>query len=207
MSKYTEEQEDIQFLEPIVAQKAVRIEVQFAEKDTWKVKEKEKWTPEQRSSMQEYLDKEYDACKLTLLITDDSVATEHEDAKPRLTIENQFNIEKYPFPDKKTGKLRWLGRQNLYQLEQAFGFDPVFKVNNEVVEPFITKSGNKIAPKVDGVKRVLNEDFFNAYFTNEGEPIKDNWIGKVIYADIDLDKSEQFGNRNVIKKYVKAPAV
>lgn|SRR3990167_2722219 len=192
MSKYIDEQEDVQFSEPILAQKDVKCKIVFAEHTSWKNKTDEK---------------DYDACKLTLQIIDESVKTEHADAKPRITLEDQFNIVQYPYLDKKTGAIKKLGRQKLYQIEGAFGFDPIFKVNGEVVPPFITRSGNKAAPKVDGVKRNINSDFFNAYFDSEGRPVIDNWIDKVIYTDIELETSEQFGSRNTISRYVKAPQI
>lgn len=192
MSKYTEEQDDVQFSEPILAQKGVRCGIQFAEKVTWKNK---------------HDGQEYDACKLTIQISDESVRTEHSDAKPKLTIEDQFNIVQYPYLDKKSGAMKKLGKKKLYQLENAFGFDPVFQVNGQPVEVFITKNGNKVAPKIEGVKRVVNSEFFNAYFTSNGDPVIDNWIGKTIYADIDVEMSEQFGNKNSVGRYVKAPAI
>ena len=196
MSRYTDEQEDVQFSEPILAQKGVRCGTSFVERTEWEAK-----TNGLKNGQK------FDACKVTLTISDDSVKTEHSDAKPRLTIEDQFNIVQFPYEDKKTGAVKMLGRTKLYQLESVFGFDPVFKVNGQVVEPFITRNGNKVAPKVEGVKRTVNPDFFNAYFTTDGNPIVDNWIGKVVYCDIELQQSEQFGSKNTVGKYVKAPAV
>jgi len=190
MSKYTEEQDDVQFSEPILAQKQVRCGISFVEKVEWKNK---------------HDGQTYDACKVTLTISDDSVKTEHADAKPKLTIEDQFNIVQYPYMDKKTGTIKKLGKTKLYQLEQAFGFDPRFQVNGQPVEPFVTKNGNKVAPKIEGVKRVINPEFFEAYFTSNGDPVIDNWIGKTVYADIEVETSEQFGSKNVIARYTKAP--
>lgn len=207
MSKYTEEQEEITFSEPIIAQKQVRCGITAIKKATWEVKAKESWTADQLATMQEFIGKKYDAVALTISISDDSVRTEHEGAKAKLTIEDQFNIEQYPFPDKKTGALKKMGKQKLYELEQAFGFDPIFMVGDKFVEPFVTKAGNKVAPKIDGVKRVINPDFFDAYFTSDGDPVIGNWIGKTIYADIDVEKSAQFGDKNVIGRYVKGPAI
>ena len=194
MSKYTEEQDDIQFSEPVLAQKGVRLGINFVEKTEWEAK-----TGGVKDG------RKFDACKITLQISDDTVKTEHADSKPRMTIEDQFNIERFPYEDKKSGEVKWLGRTKLYQLEEAFGFDPVFKVDGKVVDPFITKTGTKRAPKIEGVKRVMNEDFFNAYFDENGEPKKDNWIGKTVYADVNVQKSDQFGDKNVIDRYVKAP--
>lgn len=207
MSKYTEEAEEVQFSEPILAQKGVKLKVGFAEHTEWEVKNKPSWSPEQKITMQDSIGNKFDACKLTLHIDDSSVRCEHEDAKPRGIIEDQFNIESYPYPDKKTGKLKKLGRSKLYQLEEAFGFDPIFKVKGDVVEPKITRSGRKIAPKVEGVKRSINPDFFNAYFTEKGRPLMENWEAKTIYADVGVVENTQYGDKNVIDRYVSAPVI
>lgn len=192
MSIYTEEQDDVQFSEPILAQKGVRLGISFIEKSVWKNK---------------HDGKEYDACKITLTISDDSVKTEHADAKPKLTIDDQFNIVQYPYLDKKSGEMKKLGRTKLYQLETAFGFEPKFQVNGKSVEPFVTRAGNKVAPKIEGVKRVINPDFFDAYYGQDGNPKVDNWVGKIVYADIEVETSEQYGSKNVIARYVKSPAI
>ena len=194
MSRYTDQEDDVQFSEPILAQKQVKLKVGFVERSEWESK-----TAGQKDG------RKFSACKLTLQIDDDSVKTEHADAKPRMTIEDQFNLETFPYEDKKTGEIKKLGRNKLYQLQGAFGFDPVFKVNGKVVDPYITRNGNKVAPKTEGVKQVVNEDFFSAYFDDLGSPIVDNWIDKTVYADIEVEESEQFGNRNTIARYVKAP--
>lgn len=196
MSKYLEEGDDVVFSEPILAQKGVKCKVTFAERTEWEAKTK----GEKNGT-------KYDACKLTLLIDDGSVKTEHENAKPRLTIEDQFNIVQFPYEDKKTGEAKVLGRTKLYQLEEAFGFDPVFKAQGAIVDPFVTKTGRKVAPKIEGVKRAINPDFFNAYFSGDGDPIVDSWVGKTVYCDIKLEQSEQFGARNSVDRYVKAPAI
>lgn len=196
MSKFLDESEDIVFAEPILAQKGVKCKITGAE-----------WTQWEAKTMGVKNGQKYDAVKLTVQIDDPSVKTEHENSKPRLTINDQFNIVAFPYEDKNTGETKKLGRTKLYQLETAFGFDPCFKVGDEVVPPFVTKSGNKVAPKIDGVKRVVNPDFFNAYFSTAGEPIVGNWVDKVVYADIKLEQSEQFGPKNSIDRYVKAPAI
>lgn len=144
MSRYTEQEEEVKFSEPILAQKGVRMGIQFVEKDTWEVKEKEKWIEDGRLAMEEFLGKRYDACKITLQISDDSVRTEHEDTIPKMVIEDKFNIEAYPYPDKKTGKVTWLGRQALYQLEEVFGFEPVFVANGNQVDPFVPPPHSKL---------------------------------------------------------------
>lgn len=192
MSRFTDEQDDVQFSEPVLAQKGVKLKINFVEKTAWESKTD---------------GKKYDAVKLALGITDQSVKTEHADAKPKLSLEDQFNIVGYPYKDKKTGEIKKLGRTKLYQLEQAFGFDPIFVVNNERVEPFVTRNGNKVAPKTEGVKRVINPDFFQAYFTSDGDPVVDNWVDKTVYADLGLENSEQFGAKNVVTRFVKAPTI
>ena len=192
MSNMLTDEDDVQFSEPILAQKGVKIELRTAEKTVWK--NKVDGNP-------------YDALKLTVLITDDSVKTEHADAKPKLVIDHQFNIVAYPYMDKKTSTVKKLGRANLYQLETAFGFDPVFTVDGKQVEPYVTKNGNKVAPKTEGVKRVLNPDFYDAYFNGDNSPKIENWIGKKLLADIDVEINEQFGNKNTIARYLKASEI
>lgn len=192
MSNMLTEEDDIQFAEPILAQKGVKIEIMKAEKTVWKNK----------------VDGEnYDALKLSVVINDDSVRTEHSDAKPKLVVDNQFNVVSYPYMDKKTGTVKKLGRANLYQLETAFGFDPVFTVAGKQVDAFVTKTGSKVAPKIEGVKRALNPDFFDAYFNGDNSPKIENWIGKKLLADIGVEVSEQFGSKNTINRYIKAPQI
>lgn len=185
------------FSEPILAKKDCQLRIDFAEPATWKVKD----------SVPTHAGQEFKAAKLTLTITDPNVQTEHQGWNPRRVIEHQFNVEKYPFMDKKTGTLRWLNRANLFELEEAFGFEPVFVDPNGVtLPPFITKAGRKVAPKVEGVQRKLNPDFARAYFHEDGTVNPDNWTGKTVYADVDVEKSDQFGDRNRIVRFKVAPA-
>lgn len=189
---WANEQDDVQFSEPILAQKGVKLKMNFAESAKWKSK----------------VDgKEYDAVKVILDIDDDSVKTEHADAKAKRSINDQFNLAQFPYTDKKTGEVKKLGRSKLYQLEEALGFDPVFLVDGNKVEPFITKTGSKRAPKIEGVKRTLNPDFMDAYFLGDGTPNMSNWAGKTIYANVGVETSEQFGSKNIIESYVKAPLI
>ncbi len=205
---YLTDQDDIQFFEPILPQKGVKLKVNFVESTEWEVKAKPSWSSTQNSNMAEHVGKKFDALKMTLDIDDQSVKTEHADARPRLTLEHQFNIERYPYPDKNTGSVKWMGRQNLYQVEEAFGFDPVFlDKGGSKVPPFITKTGNKVAPKIDGVKRVLNPDFANAYLDADGKPYVGNWVGKTIYANVEVERSEKYGAKNIIQAFVKAPII
>jgi hypothetical protein len=196
VSKFLDEGDAITFSEPILAQKGVKCKVTGAE-----------WTQWEAKTMGVKNGQKFDALKLSLQIDDSSVKVEHENAKPRLTINDQFNIVGFPYEDKNTGEQKMLGRTKLYQLETAFGFEPCFKVGDAIVEPFVTKAGNKVAPKIEGVKRVLNPDFFNAYFSTAGEPVVGNWVDKVVYADIKLVQSEQYGAKNEIDRYVKAPVM
>lgn len=189
---WTNEQDEQVFSEPILAQKGVKLKVNFAEGAKWKSK----------------VDgKEYEAIKLTLDIDDDSVKCEHADARPKTTIADQFNLAQFPYTDKKTGDVKKLGRSKLYQIEEALGFEPVFLVNGQKVDAYITKTGSKRAPKIEGVKRTLNPDFMDAYFTGEGIPNMSNWAGKTLYANVGVETSEQYGSKNIIEAYVKAPVI
>lgn len=186
----TEKDEQV-FTDAFMAQKNVRLRVNFAESAKWKNK----------------VDgKEYSAVKLTLDLDDDSVRCERADSRPRRTITDQFNLDQYPYKDK-DGNLKKLARQKVYQLEEAFGFEPVFMVGGERVEAHVTKNGNKVAPKIDGVTRVPNPDFVDAYFNSDDSPKMENWAGKTLYADVAVEQSEQYGDKNVVSKYVKAPTI
>lgn len=185
-------EEDVQvFSEPFMAQKGVKLKVNFAESAKWKSKVDEK---------------EYEAVKLTLDLDDDTVRCERADSKPKRTIIDQFNLAQYPYKDK-DGNLKKMGRSRLYQLEEAFGFEPIFTVNGQKVEAYLTKAGNKIAPKLDGVVRIPNPEFIDAYFNGDSSPKMENWSGKTLYANVGVETSEQFGDKNVIQAYVKAPAI
>jgi hypothetical protein len=201
MSKFTDEEESVRFREPIIPQKKVKMKVTFAERVEWKLKK-----DVTVAGIEYKQGTAFDACKLTLQIDDTSVRTEHADADPKLIIEDQFNIVGYPIISK-DGESKMMNRQKLFQLETVFGFDPVFKVGGQFVEPYITKNGNKVAPKIEGVKRVINPSFFDAYFSTVGDPVMSNWENKTVYADIGLEFSEQYGNKNTILAYVKAPLI
>ena len=186
----------VSFSGPIQAKKDCKLRIDFAEGTTWKVKE----------SVPSHAGEEYKAIKLTCTITDENIQTEGENIKPRLVLEHQFNLDRYPYLSKKTGAIEWLGRQNLYDLEEAFGFDPIF-VNGDgsEVEPYVTRNGRKVAPKVEGVKRKLNAAFTAAYFNEYGIPTPDAWINREVYADIGIEANEQYGDRNRILRFKKAP--
>ena len=192
MTTFQDQEDDVIFNEPIQAKKDCKIKITFAELTEWKVKD----------TVTGYEGQQFPAMKLTIMVIDPDVHCEHPDARPRV-IEDQFNLEKYPYLDKKTAEVKWLGRQKVYDLEQALGFEPLFVVNGERVEPYVTRNGNKVAPKTPGVKRKLNPEFASAYFDGNGIPKVDNWIDKELLADIEVEKSEQYGDKNVIKRYKK----
>lgn len=195
---WNDEGDAVQFSEPIQPKKDCRLEVSFAEPASWKVKE----------HVPGYAGQEFKAAKLTLRITDEQIETEHAGGKPKLTIEHQFNVDRYPYLNKKTGEVGWMGRQALFELEEAFGFDPVFTDAGGVkVEPFISKTGRKMAPKGNGIQRVFNPEFASAYFHPNGTINPDNWVGKTVYADVEVEKSDQYGDKNVIKRFKRAPAL
>lgn len=193
---WQEEQDEVISFGPIVAQKDVRLEIAVAEQAQWTVKD----------SVPGHEGEVYPAMKLTLTIADPStVRTEQENVRPRLTLEHQMNLARYPYVDKKSGEVKWLGRQGLYDLEEAFGFDPVFtNGSGQTVDAFVTRMGRKVAPKGEGIKRSLNPAFTQAYFTADGSPNLE-WSGKTVYADIDVEKSDQFGDRNRIVRFKRAP--
>jgi hypothetical protein len=196
------ERDEIQFKEPILEQKDVKAQISFAEPTEWRPKAHVR-------ELDNSLAESYKACKLTITLTDlDSVKTEHADALPKSIIEDQFNVQKYPYmkKDKKTNEvsLAWMNRGKLFDLESAFGFEPCFvdREGNQV-EPFVTRTGNKVAPKIDGVARVLNPEFLKAYFHEDMTVNPTNWIGKDILIDVGVEKSDQFGDKNVVTRYKK----
>ena len=196
---WQDESDEVILTEPVQPKKDCKLEIISAESAEWKVKEASKGgAPGHEGEV-------YQAMKLTLSITDPSVTTEHDGSRPRLTLDHQFNIDKYPYLDKKSGTVKLLHRQHLYDLEEAFGFDPLFtNESGEAVEPYITRNGRKVAPKGEGIHRKLNPSFVSAYFTSEGKPNLE-WQGKTVFADIGIEASEQFGDRNKVLRFKKAP--
>lgn len=200
---WNDDSDAVQFSEPILAKKDVKVRIDFAEPAEWEVKVKDKWSDADREAMREFVGKKFKAMGLNLTITDSDVKTEHADAKPKVSLTTQLNLDKYPFP--KDGTVQYMGRQGLYDLQGALGFDPVFVVNGRQVEPYITKTGNKVAPKIEGVKQVINPDFFSAYFNPDGTVNPTNWIDKVIYVDVELERNEQYGDRNNVTRFKRRP--
>ena len=199
MAEWQQEQDAVEVFEPIVAKQDCKLEVVSAESVEWTVK------ATADGGAPGYEGQTFGAMKLTLSITDPDIQTEHEGARPRLTLEHQMNLDRYPYLDKKSGAVKWLGRANLYELEEAFGFDPVFtNGDGQLIEPFLTRTGRKVAPKGEGIKRSLAPAFVAAYFTPEGSPNLE-WVGKQVWADVGLEKSEQFGDRNRIVRFKRTP--
>lgn len=193
---------DVQvFTEPINTKKDVAVEIIAAVSGTWKVKD------EAVAVDPTLAGKETKTVKVTVQITDESVTTEHAESRPRLTFEQAFNIENHPYVDKKDGSVKSMNRGLLFSLEEALSFEPVFvDGQGTVVAPFITRTGRKAAPKIEGVRRLLNTDFRKAYFTEEGNPNL-NWSGIKVYADIELQTSEddRYPAKNQITRFKKAP--
>ena len=75
------------------------------------------------------------------------------------------------------------------------------------VEPYVTRSGNKVAPKLEGVARILNPAFFGAYFHQDGTVNPTNWVDKDILVDVGVERSEQFGDKNTVKRYKKVSSI
>ena len=199
---YTQERDEVIFREPMLEQQDVQAKISFAEPSEWKLKDQVK------AIGGDQVKDIYKACKLTVAITDDSVKTEHPDALPKMIVEDQFCVQKYPYVDKKTGKLAWMNRQKLFDLERAFGFDPCFvDRQGNSVEPYISRTGSKLAPKVDGCARVINADFLSNYFHEDMTINPTNWIDKSILVDIGVEKSEQYGDKNIIKRYKKVSTI
>ena len=151
--------------------------------------------------------KETKAVKVTVQITDTSVTTEHAGSRPLLSFEHQFNIESHPYLAK-DGTVKALSRNLLFSLEEALGFDPAFfDAQGQPVEPFLTRTGRKVAPKdVEGVTRKLNAEFDRAYFHDDGTPTL-NWAGTKVYADIKLQTSEdeRYPAKNQVSRFKKVP--
>ena len=196
---WQDESDEVIITEPILPKKDCKVEIVAAESVVWTVKEAAK------GGAPGHEGEPYKAMKLTLQITDTEIATEHENARPRLTLEHQFNVDKYPYLEKKSGTVKWMGRQNLYDLEEAFGFEPIFtNGDGKPVEAYVTRTGRKVAPKGEGIKRHFNPAFTAAYFNADGGPNLE-WAGKTVYADIAVEKDEQYGDKNRITRFKVAP--
>lgn len=193
---WQDEADPVELVEPILAKKDCKLRIDFVEPIQWTVK----------AHVPGHAGEVYPALKVTHTIIDQDVQTEHEGSRIKAVFETQFNLQRYPYLDKKSGSVKWLGRASLYELEEAFGFDPVYlDAEGQPVEPFISRTGRKLAPKGEGITRRLNLAFTGAYFESPEQPKRDAWINKEVYADVEVEESEQYGNKNSIKRYKPAP--
>lgn len=180
--------------EPILPKKDVPVEILAAESASWTVKD----------TVPGFAGQQTKAVKLTVKLLDTDVQTEHDGARPRLVFDQTFNIEPHPYINK-DGEIAKMGRSLLYSIEEAAGFDPVFvDAEGNEVAPYITRTGSKRAPKQEGVRQKLNPAFADAYFNEDGTPTL-NWAGLKLFADITVQKNEQYGDKNQISRFKKAP--
>ena len=184
--------------EPIQPKKECAIQFVDVEGTVWTAKE----------GAGEFAGKDFGAMKVQVSIVDKDISTENPDAKPKLVFDDVFNIETYPYEDKKTGSVRWMSPNKLYQLQEAFGFETVYKDSQgNVLEPRVSKAGKKYAPKGEDVHRHLNQDFLDAYFDSNDKPVVLNWVNKTIKCNIDYkkqsqDDEEQYGKKNTVSSYL-----
>src|SRR3990167_2858719 len=99
------ERDPIVFKEAILEQKDVKARVSFAEPAEWKPKDAVR-----QAEGGDSLKDRYKAVKISVIMTDDSIRTEHADAVAKVIVDDQFNAERYPYLDKKTEKVAWLNR-------------------------------------------------------------------------------------------------
>lgn len=186
-----DQEHDVVFTEPIVEKKDCEVEIVDVGLSPWIAK------------AGEHVGKAFNACKLQLVITDKDIRTETEGAKARTVLDDVFNLEPYPYM--KDGEPRWMTIGKVYELEAAFGFEPVYvDASGNKVPPHVSRTGKKYAPKVEGVKRKLNPAFVEAYFDESDSPKVMEWVGKKLRAHVAVRKSEQYGDKNVVKRYLPA---
>ena len=85
MSRFLEDQEDVQFAEPFLAQKSVKFKIGYAEKVEWEAK-----TGGVKNGQK------YAACKLLLELDDTTVKTEHANAKPKKNAKHMQAMQNIP---------------------------------------------------------------------------------------------------------------
>lgn len=175
--------------EPILEKKDCKVRILGAETKPWKPK------------VGTGVEKETNAMKLQIEITDEDARCENADAKPSKRIDDYINLEKHPYVGK-DGEVAYMGTSKVYQLEQALGFEPVFvDKSGKPVDAHITKTGKKVCP--EGASQKLNADFLEAYFDANDCPVFGAWEGKEIVAHVGMGKaSEEFSAKNEVKKYI-----
>src|SRR3990167_8533714 len=187
MGMYSDEADAVISSEAVMPLKKCALQISFVERNDWTAK------------TEEHKGEKFPALKVTYRITDERAKTESADANVK-AVEDVLNLVKFPYTDKETGEVKWLRRGKLFEIERAFGFEPVFvNEQGQVLEPRVSKkTGGKYGPK--GSSQKLNPDFEEAYFDASGNPKVDNWSDKEVLADIDIERSEQFGDRNKVKR-------
>ena len=187
MGMYSDERDAVVSNEPIMPLEKCRLEITFVERNDW------------TSKAEDHKGEKFPALKVTYKVIDERAETESKDANVK-AVEDVLNLTKFPYTDKTTGETKYLRRGKLFDLERALGFEPVFvDESGKAVEPRVSKrNGNKYGPK--GSSQTLNTDFEDAYFDAGGNPKVDNWIDKEVLADIDIERNEEFGDRNKVKR-------
>ena len=187
-------EDQVDSFEPIQPKDNCELKVVSVEPDEWKVKD----------GVIGHEGETTKSVKMQLQIMDKDVETKSEGAKPRRNFEIIFNVAPHYYLSK-DNEVKVLGRSTLFQLEEAMGFDPIYVNGDGPVEPFVTRTGRKRAPKGDGVKRKVNPDYVEAYFYPDGNIKPDNWVDKTLYAKVGIRESDQFGDKNVVKAFKPAP--
>jgi len=205
---WNEEAEPIVFWEPILPKKDCKLEILSAEGGVYTVK------PFTEGGAFGHEGEVAKTITLTLQITDDNAPTEHEDGRPQLTFKQTMIIEKYPFSVKEkdqaktpTEEVGWMGINLLHSLAQALGFDPKFvDGSGSSVEPYVNpRNGNKSAPRgVDGISKLLNPEFKNAFFDTDGNPLLE-FGGKIVYGDIKIQRDEAYPDKNQVTRFKRKP--
>lgn len=204
-----EQEDEVSFPCCIKPKKDVEVIIRSAEPMEWRLKDEvyEAADPLTKELFDSKADDAgviaFKAVKLVIEVSDENIEPETEGGQLKRTIESVFNIERYPYVNKRTGSISWLSRNTLFSIERAFGFDPCFvdEDGNEV-EPFVTRNGNKIAPKnVSGVRQKLNEDFSKTFFDDEGNPKSENWEDREVLVNIGIQRSDQYGDKNTVKSF------
>lgn len=141
------------------------------------------------------------AMKLTLDIVDPRAKCANADARPKQIID-YINLEVHP-PQSAEKKATYISKA--IGLMKALGFDPMFvdDAGNEV-EPRINRSGNKVAP--EGASIRFNKAFIDAYFDKDSDgnesPKFGVWGDIKVRANLKIETSEEFGDKNAVKGYL-----
>lgn len=141
------------------------------------------------------------AMKLTLDVADPRAKCANADAKPKQIVD-YINLEVHP-SQSEGKKATYISKA--IGLMRAMGFEPTYvdDAGNEV-EPKITRTGNKVAP--DGASTRFNKAFIDAYFTKDADgqesPKFGVWADTKVRANLKIEESEEFGDKNGVAKYL-----